>query len=214
MLTELSKGKKWSFSEIRPDGIVGFVPGKNAMNMAQGIAIYLVLYREVNGACATVPFPGRPHGYHSTHSDTFQDILAKMEIYVSLNRDKCPNGSAFNCADGETVTWAQVWPGICSYFGLKGVEPTEKPTDMEAFVKKHKHQWDGLTKKHGLKPGTVEAQGWKHTQYMLVDFDFNREYSLEKARSVGFKESIPTVDGYKIAFDRMVAANIIPMPSA
>jgi hypothetical protein len=214
LLSELSKGKKWSFSEIRPDGIVGFVPGNNAMNMAQGMAIYLTLCREVHGAGAAIPFPGRPHGYHSTHSDTFQDILAKMEIYVSLNRDKCSNGSAFNCADGETVTWAQVWPGICSYFGLKGVDPTDKSPDLEAFVKQHKNVWDDLTKKHGLKTGTVEAQGWGHTQFMLVDFDFNREYSLEKARSVGFTESISTVDGYKITFDRMAAAKIIPIPSS
>ncbi|KAA8916066.1 hypothetical protein TRICI_001789 [Trichomonascus ciferrii] len=214
LLTEMSKGKKWSFSEVRPDGIVGFVPGKNAMNMAQGMAIYLTLYRELHGAGAEIPFPGRTHGYHATHCDTFQDILAKMEIYVSLNRDKCPNGSAFNCADGGTVTWAQVWPGICAHFGLKGVEPTGRSADLEAFVKQHKDLWDTLTKKHGLKSGTVEAQGWGHTQYMLVDFDFNREFSLKKARSAGFTESIPTVEGYKIAFDRMAAANIIPKPSS
>ncbi|KAF7586306.1 hypothetical protein BBP40_009088 [Aspergillus hancockii] len=211
LLMELSKGSKWTFSEIRPDGIVGFVPGTNAMNMAHGIAFYLTLYREVYGRGASVPFPGKPHGYRSTHSDTFQDILSKMEIFAALHRDLCPNGSEFNAADGETVTWEQVWPGICSYFGLVGTEPREgQQTSMEGFVSKHRETWDLLRERYSLKKGVVEQQNWTHTQFMLVEFDFNREYSLEKARSVGFTESIDTVKGYHIAFDRMVQAGLIP----
>ncbi len=31
LLTELSKGKDWTFAEVRPDGIVGFTPISNAM---------------------------------------------------------------------------------------------------------------------------------------------------------------------------------------
>ncbi|RDK46565.1 hypothetical protein M752DRAFT_310088 [Aspergillus phoenicis ATCC 13157] len=144
--------------EIRPDGIVGIAPGTNAMNMAFGIAFYLTLYREINGKDAKVPFPGRPHGYHTYHTDTFQDVLAKMEIFAALNRDKYPNGSTFNCGDGEPVTWAQVWPGICSYFGLRGVEPDEKPRGMEEFVYKHKAAWDSLVEEKRLKKGLVESQ--------------------------------------------------------
>lgn len=210
LLMELSKDSSWTFSEIRPDGIVGFAPGSNAMNMAYGIAFYLTLYRETYGAGAAVAFPGKPHGYRSTHSDTFQDILSRMEIFAALNRDKCPNGSSFNSADGETVTWEQVWPGICSYFGLVGTEPRDGQISMQEFVHEHHSTWNRLTEKHGLKRGLLENQNWGHTQFMLVDFDFDREYSLEKAHAVGFKESIATVDGYTTVFDRMVHANIIP----
>ncbi|KAE8141883.1 hypothetical protein BDV38DRAFT_295712 [Aspergillus pseudotamarii] len=210
LLMELSKGSRWTFSEIRPDGIVGFAPSSNAMNMAYGIAFYLTLYREIYGAGAAVAFPGKPHGYRSTHSDTFQDILSKMEIFAALNRDKCPNGSSFNSADGETVSWEQVWPGICSYFGLVGTEPRDGQASMKEFVHEHHGTWNRLMERHGLKRGLIENQNWGHTQFMLVDFDFDREYSLEKARDVGFKESIATVVGYTTVFDRMVQANIIP----
>ncbi|OGM49567.1 hypothetical protein ABOM_001734, partial [Aspergillus bombycis] len=210
LLMELSKGATWTFSEIRPDGIVGFAPGRNTMNMGYGIAFYLTLYREIYGAGATVSFPGKPHGYRSTHSDTFQDILSKMEIFASLNRDKCPNGSSFNSADGETVSWAQVWPGICSYFGLVGTEPRDDRVNMEEFVREHRPTWDRLTERHGLKRGIIEHQNWGHTRFMLVDFDFDREFSLENARAVGFRESIATIEGYTTAFDRMVEAKIIP----
>lgn len=207
-------GCTWTFSEIRPDGIVGFAPGSNAMNMAQGIALYLSIYREVFGKGAKVPFPGEKHGYHATHMDTFQDLLSKLEIYVAMNPAKCGNGSVFNAADGEVVTWSGVWPGICEYFGLVGVEPAEEKVkdkeSMERFVKGHMKEWQGLVEKHGLKKGSVESQNWAHTRFMLVDFDFHREFSMEKAKRVGFDETIDTVLGYNLAFDRMVEARVIP----
>ncbi|KAH2198737.1 hypothetical protein KXW59_004175 [Aspergillus fumigatus] len=211
LLMELSKGSKWTFSEIRPDGVVGVAPSSNAMNMAHGIAIYLTLYREAHGVGASVPFPGTRQGYYSTHSDTFQDILSQLEIYVALHREKCVNGSSFNAADGQTVSWAQVWPGLCAYFGLVGCEPQTSPqTSMEDFVNGHMDLWKRLAEVHELKSDTVENQNWGHTHFMLVDFDFNREYSLEKARSIGFMERIDTVEGYKTVFDRMVTAKLIP----
>ncbi|PVH71346.1 hypothetical protein DL98DRAFT_615550 [Cadophora sp. DSE1049] len=178
MLTELSKGKSWTFTEIRPDGIVGFVPGSNAMNMAQGIALYLSLYKEVYGVGATVPFPGFEHGYNSTHSDTFQDILARMEIYAATNPKKCGNGGIFNIADD--------------------------------FVKENSKTWGAMVEKHGLDPAGMKFQNWAHVHFMLVQFDFDRQYDLSRAREVGFMEKVDTAKGYFTAWDRMKAAKIFP----
>ncbi|KAL3447670.1 hypothetical protein BJX65DRAFT_307733 [Aspergillus insuetus] len=216
LLAELSKTAKWTFSEIRPDGIVGFAPGSNAMNMAQGIAFYLSLWREVYGAGAACPFPGRKRGWTSAHSDTFQDVLSKAEIYVAVNRHKCGDGSVFNAADGETVTWEGVWPRICESFGLVGIAPlaegdSQKET-MEAFVGAHGNEWSALATRFGLREGMLEKQNWGHTHFMLVDFDFDREYSLDKIKGVGFDGWIDTVEGYKVAFERMVEARLIPRP--
>ncbi|KAH7317445.1 hypothetical protein BKA65DRAFT_515929 [Rhexocercosporidium sp. MPI-PUGE-AT-0058] len=210
MLTELSKGKSWTFTEIRPDGIVGFVPGSNAMNMAQGIALYLSLWKEIHGVGATVPFPGLEHGYHSTHSDTFQDILARMEIFAATNPDKCGNGGIFNIADGDTVTWAQLWPKICTYFDLVGSGPTPGSQPMEDFVKENAKTWEEMVEKHGLDPDGMKFQNWGHVHFMLVQFDFDRQYDLSRAREVGFTERTDTAKGYFTAWDRMKAAKIFP----
>ncbi|KAH6976608.1 hypothetical protein EDB80DRAFT_783846 [Ilyonectria destructans] len=210
LLKELSKGKQWTFSEIRPDGIVGFAPGSNAMNMAQGIAIYLSLYREVKGAGAAVPFPGYEHGYHSTHSDTFQDILSKMEIFAALHPDKCGDGGVFNVADGQTVTWAQVWPKLCEHFGLVGAGPDASSTPMLKFVEQHKGVWLEIAQKHGINPKLVDEQGWGHVHFMLVQFDFDRQYDLSRSREVGFAEEIDTAQGYITAWERMRAAKLLP----
>ncbi|KAF2146173.1 uncharacterized protein K452DRAFT_263800 [Aplosporella prunicola CBS 121167] len=210
LLQNLSEGKAWTFSEIRPDGIVGFTPSSNAMNQAQGIGIYLTVFREVYGAGAEVPFPGYEHGYHSTHSDTFQDILSKMEIYAALNPDKCGNGGVFNVGDGKTVSWAQVWPRLCEYFGLVGTGPVKSSKSMQDFVKEHRHAWAASVDKYGVSADVVDKQGWGHTHFMVVDFDFDRQYDLTRSREVGFTEEIDTVEGYFQAWERMRSAKILP----
>lgn len=211
LLEKLSKSKSWTFSEIRPDGIIGFAPGSNAMNAGQGLGLYFSIYRTVFGAGSKVPFPGYPHGYHSTHSDTFQDILSKMEIFAAINTDKC-GGGVFNAADGKTVRWAEVWPKLAEHFGLVGVEPVDdkNKTTMEQFAKQHKDVWDGLAEKQGLRKEVFDEQNWGHLHFMLVDFDFDRQYDLSRAREVGFTEEIDTVEGYLIAWERMRAAKILP----
>ena len=211
LLQDLSKGKNWTFIEIRPDGIVGFAPGDNAMNMAQGMAIYLSLYRQIHGNGAEVPFPGLEQGYHCTHSDTFQDILSKMEIYAALNDDKCGDGGGFNIADrDEPVTWAGVWPGICDFFGLRGVGPQADSQSMEDFVKANRGVWREICAEQGLVEDAVEGQNWGHVHFMMVEFDFDRQYDLSRAREVGFTESVETVRGYEVAFERMRGARVIP----
>lgn len=180
------------------------------MNMAQGIGIYLSVYRAAKGAGASVAFPGYEHGYHSTHSDTSQDLLARMELYAAINHDECGNGRAFNIADGEVVTWAQVWPGLCEHFGLVGSGPVEGSEPMADFVRGNDDVWQALVKKFGLREEVVREQNWGHVHFMLVQFDFDRQYDLSAARGVGFHEEIKTVDGYIAAWQRMRSARILP----
>lgn len=209
-LKEMSQGKSWTFTDIRPDGIVGFTPAKNAMNMAQGMAVYLTMYREVKGAGARVPFPGSAKGYKSTHQDTFQDLLSRLEIHVALNPDKCGDGGVFNAADGRTITWEQVWPRLCEHFGLIGGGPAEGTEPIESFVKRNRSVWVELAKKHNLKESVIDDQGWGHLSFMMVDFDFDREFDMSRAREIGFHEEMDTVEGYIVAWNRMRAAKILP----
>lgn len=212
LLTTLSHGKKWTFSEIRPFVIVGFVPTTNSMNAAQGLGLYLSLYRAVHGAGTRVLFPGSPSGWRCKHTDTSQDILARMEIFAALHRDTCGGGAAFNIADGDVTTWAQKWPGLCAYFGLVGEGPAPEGgyEPLDQFAKKNQHVWDRVVEEHGLKAGRLEAYPWAFLYFIMDQFDFDRQYDLSKARAVGFDETVDTVKGYTMAFDRMRAAKIIP----
>lgn len=210
LLAELSKGKDWTFTEVRPDGIIGFTPINNAMNLAQGIGFYLTIYRELYGQGAKASWPGTSKSWKCKHSDTAQSILAKFEIYAATHVEECGNGGAFNIADGKTVTWEQVWPKLCADFGLEGVGPTSDTVPMEEFVKSNTDVWSNLAEKYGLKQNTFETQNWPFVQFMLVQFDFDRQYDLTRSREVGFKEDIDTAEGYINAWEKMRTAKILP----
>ncbi|KAB8349430.1 hypothetical protein FH972_023457 [Carpinus fangiana] len=205
-----TNGKSWTFSEIRPDVIVGFTPGANFMNVAQGIGFYLTLWREVYGKDTKVPWPGNSKSWVNTHTDTFQDILGKQEIWFALNQDKTSNGASFNAANGDITTWEKKWPALCAYFGLVGEGPGPEPVDYAAFAAEHKDVWHKLEEKHGLKTGLFDRFSWGFLKAITIGFDFDREYDLTAARSAGFNETISTPEGYTISFDRMQAAKIIP----
>ena len=209
-MKDLSASRSWTFSETRPDVITGFTPGSNFMNCAQGLGIWLSLAREVYGSGAKIPFPGTQASFKNKHTDTFQDILGKMDVYAAVNHDKCGNGGIFNVADGDVVTWSDKWAGICKDFGLEGTPPGAEPYSIEDFVKGNADTWHQLVKKHDLKPGIMENFSWPFLYFITTMFSFDREYDLSSARSVGFSETIDTVKGYTISFQRMREAKIIP----
>lgn len=214
LLTSLSKSQSqsstWTFTEVRPDVIIGFIPTTNFMSCAQGLALYLSLFRAVYGPNAKVPFPGTEASWTCKHTDTSQDILARFEIHAALNSDKCGGGRIFNVADGNVVTWRDKWSGICSYFGLQGTGPEESYEALDQFAKRNAGTWDGIVKEKGLKGGRLEAYEWGFLDFVMAKFDFDRQYDLGASREVGFGEVVDTVEGYRIAFDRMRSAKVIP----
>jgi hypothetical protein len=202
-------GGSWTFTEIRPDTIIGFVPGTNAMNLAQGLGFYLSLFREVHGAGAECVYPGTAAGYNSRHTDSSQDIIARMEIFAALDPDRCGGGRAFNVADGEVVTWADVWSGICAYFGLQGLPPNDETVSAGSFITKHADKWTDVVKREELRSMDLLGHNWWFVERIL-QIPFDRQFDLSSAREVGFKETIDTAQGYTLVFDRMRQARMIP----
>lgn len=210
ILRELSSKAAWTFTEVRPDVIIGFVPGDNAMDCARGLAIYLTLWQRVHGKGSTAPFPGTATSWKCKHTDSAQDMIARFEIHAALNHQRCGNGEAFNIADGDVVTWSDKWPGICEYFGLKGTGPAEGTKKPSEFIEENKSGYDEVVKAEGLKMNAAEKYQAPFLDFVMGVFDFDRQYSLEKIRRVGFEDKKDTVKGYTDAFGRLKTAGIIP----
>lgn len=209
IMQRASTAKPWNFCEIRPDAIVGFVPQNNAMNIAQALALFLSLWRYVEGEGDGVRFPGSMEAWRAAHTDTSQDILARFHIYASLHPLEV-SGRAFNVADGPATTWEQEWPEVCAYFGLKGLAPNEaEPFDAQKWMESHQSQWAEWVQKFGLKEGALEGTAWDFMQ-AITSIPFRRDYDLSAARSIGFTEERKHAEGYKICFDQMRKARIIP----
>lgn len=119
-----AKGKQWTWCEVRPDVIVGFVPQNNVYRLAQTLAIYLSCFAAVEERGVECAFPGTEQSWKILSNDSSQDIVAKFSIHAALNPETCGQGQAFNMADNKTPSSRSVkWPIICHFFGLKGTPP-------------------------------------------------------------------------------------------
>lgn len=154
-LKRISKGKNWNWCEVRPDNIIGFVPNNNAYCLAQTLALYLSLYRAVEGEGTKVPFPGTEKSWLNRYNESPQDMVAHFSIYASLHPEKTASQS-FNVG-GQEDNWKGKWPVICDYFGLEGTGPEENSPQPGAYIAAHRKEWDELEQKHNLKKGSVDS---------------------------------------------------------
>lgn len=152
-LKRISAGKKWSWCEVRPDNIIGFVPNNNAYCLAQTLALYLALYRYVEGEGAEVPFPGSEKSWVNQYNESPQDMVAHFSIFASLHPEKT-GGRSFNVG-GQEDSWKGKWPIICEWFGLKGTGPRENAPQPGKYIEEHRKQWDEMEREFGLKKGSV-----------------------------------------------------------
>lgn len=118
---------------------------------------------------------------------------------------------AFNVVDGPATTWSEVWPALCAYFGLRGVAPgsSGEPFSAQKWMEEHQSEWLGWVAEHGLKEGALEGTSWAFMQ-AVIGIPFRRDYDASAIRRIGFTEERPHAEGYKIVFDDMRRAKIIP----
>lgn len=208
----MAEGNQWTWCEVRPDIVVGFVPNNNAHCLQQTLAIYLSLFASCDPG-GKVPFPGTVKAWTIKSNDSSQGIIARFSIYASLHANRTGNGQAFNVADRSIPsTWSKKWPIICSFFGLEGVEPDESFPWPESYISEHRNEWNELTKKHDLKSGVVDntVANPEILKFILTKFDFDRQLSLEAMRAVGFDEECDEIEAWFTAFKYFRRAKVIP----
>ena len=215
-LAALSKGKAWTWCDVIPDMIVGFVPNNNIYCLAQTLGLYLSLYAHINGKGAEVQFPGTDLSYKSLCNDSSQDIVAKTAIQASLRPDKS-GGNRYNAADNsKPSSWSQKWPIICDYFGLKGVGP---PPDFSGpqptqYLADNAEKWKEVEKKYGLVSGRVGNDrsygGFPYFIMTMLNFDRHLDMTTVHEMMGSSKEEVDTKGAWYTAFDRFREAKVIP----
>ncbi|UKZ68190.1 uncharacterized protein TrAtP1_009225 [Trichoderma atroviride] len=217
-LQKLSAGKNWRFAEIRPDLVIGFVPGGgNAMNYVQALGIFLSFYadreRQSPEPKKTIAYPGPLTVYNSHYTEIGQTTLARAHIFVS-NLDGIANGEVFNVGDSPVTAgnnWAEKWVSICAMFGLEGVAPEETPSlSVLKYMEQHREEWAAFEAKHGLKSGIIGRTSWEFMDVLTSLPVFDRQYDLTKITTAGFERRSNVLQNYQEAFDLMRAAKMIP----
>lgn len=214
-----SKGKQWTWCEIRPDVVVGFVPNNNVYCLAQTLATYLACFREMEGEEAECAFPGTEKSWKILSNDSSQDIVARFCIHAVLHPESCGQGQAINVADSsQPSSWSQKWPVICSFFDLKGTPPPAGGSGPQPgqYLSDHLERWKQMEKKHNLATGRVNNDkslaGFQY--FVMTMLDFDRQLDLSKQHKAwnqdGKVEEIDSKQAWWTAFERFRKAKIIP----
>lgn len=216
ILASMSKGKSWTWCEMMPDVIIGFVPNNNIYCLAQALATYLSLYAEINGEGSEVVFPGTDKSYNILSNDSSQDVVAKASIIASL-RPNVTSEQRYNAADNARASsWSAKWPVICEYFGLKGVGPSPAGSGPQPseYLADHYAEWQALEKRHGLKTGRVgnDRSFGGFPYFIMTMFNFDRHLDMTKCHEMMGDAKVETdaKGAWWTAFDRFRQARIIP----
>lgn len=199
-----ARQKGFSWAVHRPCTIVGYAPG-NAMNMATTLAAYATICKETGRPFV---FPGVPLAHRGVYDVVDARVLAKQIAWASTTPEA--RNQAFNVANGDLFRWNWMWQQIADYFGLPVAPYPGKATPLVEQMANAAGVWNGIVKKHGLRPYKVdELAPWWHT-----DADLSRPFEgfmdLSKSRELGFLEYQKSSTSFLDVFDRLRHENIIP----
>ncbi|KEF54721.1 uncharacterized protein A1O9_09163 [Exophiala aquamarina CBS 119918] len=188
---DMQKQRKWSYSIIRPNGIIGFTPGKNGMSEAITLALYLLISREMG---QTPKFPGNRYFYNAVDDCSYAPAIADLSVWATTQEHT--KNEAFNSVNGDTYIWRYLFRRIGKYLGMEIPDQTEweemgdKETmahsfRMEDWAADKKEIWNRVCDKYG---GNKEAFDWG--TWFFFDWSVGKAWptlsSMSKARKFGY----------------------------
>jgi len=200
-LTRFQRGKKWTYSLVRPEVVVGFAEGI-PLNGASHLAVYATMCRELS-----VPFhfPGPTASYNALNRYTNAELLGRSMLWMATESG-CAN-QAFNMTNDSGFRWSNVWPKIGEYFGCQpGVV---MPFSMALFMSDKGPLWNKIMRKYNLRADLYDSVSWS-----FADWNFGRTWDtlLEDVKRIkyGFHEVQDSWDCFRNTFDKMKRNRGIP----
>ena len=199
-LTAFQKGKRWNWTELRPQTLCGFAPG-TAMSIVPVIAVYAAMRRELGLPLA---FPGKAWRtlYQVTESAHFAEAAA-----WAATEPRCAN-QAYNITNGDYFRWRHVWPKIAAAFDMPVGEP--QPHCLVQFMADKAPLWDAMVNKHGLKPYRFdEIAAWPFGDYVF-NCDWDVMSNVTKSRLHGFHAVVDSEEMFVRLLGRFREERIVP----
>ena len=196
------KGKRWSWSVVRPHAVCGFSTG-GPMNLTLAIAVYASISRELG---LPLSFPGKPGAYTALYQATDAALLAKSIVWMGTE-PKAAN-QAFNITNGDLIRWQNLWPKFADFFGMELAQPRYLP--IKSMMADKGPVWDRIVAKHGLKPHAYqEIVAWGYPENVF-NSDYDIVSDMGKARRLGFHDSLDTEEMFLRMFAEFRSNRIIP----
>jgi nucleoside-diphosphate-sugar epimerase len=196
------KGKRWTWSVVRPHAVCGFSTG-GPMNLTLAIAVYAAISKELG---QPLSFPGKPGAYTALYQTTDAALLAKGIAWMATD----PKGAnqAFNITNGDLIRWENQWPRFANFFGME-LAPA-KHVSLKATMADKGPVWDRIVSKHGLQAhayGEIVAWGYPDN---VFNSDYDIVSSTTKARLAGFHNMVDTEQMFLRMFGEFRRNRVIP----
>ena len=201
-LTGFQKGKRWSWTEIRPQTLCGFAPG-TPMSIVPVIAVYAAISKALG---LPLRFPGKPGAYRAIYQVTESTHLANA-IHWAATTSSAAN-QAFNITNGDYFRWVNLWPRIAEVFEMPFAEP--QTISLVAHMSDKAPVWDALVKQRGLQPYRYEEiVAWPFGDYVF-GCDWDVMTSTTKARQHGFHDVVESEEMFIRLLKQFREERIVP----
>ena len=201
-LSEFQTGKRWTWSELRPQTLCGFAPGA-AMSIVPVIAVYAAIMKALGRPLA---WPGGPGTGQAIYQVTDSGHFASAALWAATD-PRCAN-QAYNITNGDYFRWIDLWPRIAQVFDMPAAEPN--PMSLTEFMADKAPLWDSMVGKHGLRPYRFDqVAAWPFGDYVF-NTSWDVMSNVTKARLHGFHDVVDSEDMFVRLLTRFREERIVP----
>lgn len=201
-LTQFQRGKRWDWTELRPQTLCGFAPG-TPMSLAPAIAVYAAISKELG---LPLRFPGKPGAYSSIYQVTESTHFANAALWAATE-PRC-GLEAFNVTNGDYFRWQHMWPKLAASFDMAVGDP--QMISLTQHMADKAELWRAMTEKYLLKPIPYDQLvAWPFADYVFgCDWDVMSD--VTKARRFGFHDVVDSEEMFVRLLRRFRDERIVP----
>jgi nucleoside-diphosphate-sugar epimerase len=201
-LEQRQKGKRWSWSAVRPHAVCGFSTG-GPMNLTLAIAVYAAISKALR---LPLSFPGKPGAYTALYQCTDAALLAKAIEWMATEPG-CAN-QAFNITNGDLIRWQYLWPKFADLFQMELAPP--RHIGLARSMADKGPVWDRIVAEHRLQSHRYQDIAvWGYPQGVF-DSDYDIVSDTGKARRFGFHDLVDTEEMFLRMFADFRRKGVIP----
>ena len=201
-LSAFQSGKRWSWTDLRPQTICGFAPG-TAMSIVPVIAVYAAICKELG---LPLRFPGKPGAWRAIYQVTESSHFANAALWAATE-PRCAN-QTYNITNGDYFRWCNVWPKIAAAFEMPAAEP--QAISLTAHMADKAPLWEHMVEKHGLKRYRFdELVAWPFGDYVFA-CEWDVMSDVTKSRQHGFHDVVDSEEMFVRLLTRFRQQRIVP----
>lgn len=196
------KGKRWSWTVLRPDVVAGVSIG-NPMSIAMVIGAYASISKELG---LPLRFPGKEGAYRALVQMTDASLLARASAWAAVQEHTALE--VFNITNGDLFRWENLWPKLAKYFEME--EGPIQTLSLTELMPLQQETWNNMVKKYDLLTIPYE----KVAAWPFGDFVFGCDYDVvsdtTKIKQFGFHEVLETEKELFTVLDELRKQKLIP----